>query len=636
MQVGDVRRLTGKFPGISVGVLGDFALDAYWMLEDGVGEVSVETAKRALAVRSQRYSPGGAGNIVSNLSALGVGRIRTFGVIGDDLFGDKLAALLGALEGTDLSGLLRQGDAWDTPVWAKPHIDDEEQRRLDFGFFNELNRQTRAGLLEELERALPELDALILNQQLPNPLLWPEMIEQINALVARFPEKIVLVDCRLNIDRYRGMLLKFNDESLVRESGGKVEPGEAIGIDDILAGLERKYSGYPRPILVTRGRKGSLVFERGKMTEIPAALVSGRTDPVGAGDTMVAAYVSALAAGASAAEAAALGNWAASVSVAKLRQTGTATVVEIITQVENGYQVYRPDLAEDPRRAKYLPGTRIEIVNPDLARGKIRQVIFDHDGTISTLRQGWEPIMEEVMVESILGEAYDKVSTGEFQHVVERSREFIDHTTGIQTIVQMLGLAGMVREFGYVPEEKALDAKGYKAIYNEKLLEMVNERLARLDSGELDIDDFTVKGAVGLLNELEKRGMHCYLASGTDHEDVVIEANRLGYAHVFQGLGGIYGSVGDIEKFSKKKLFVQIIREHNLEGPQLCVFGDGPVEIREAKKVGGIAVGVASDEVRRFGLNQSKRTRLIKAGADIIVGDFTQRDRLLKYLYDEE
>jgi len=76
----------------------------------------------------------------------------------------------------------------------------------------------------------------------------------------------------------------------------------------------------------------------------------------------------------------------------------------------------------------------------------------------------------------------------------------------------------------------------------------------------------------------------------------------------------------------------RIFREHGLAGPELATFGDGPVEIRETRKRDGVAVGLASDEVRRFGPNPAKRSRLIRAGADLIVPDFTQLDRLLAVL----
>jgi hypothetical protein len=76
----------------------------------------------------------------------------------------------------------------------------------------------------------------------------------------------------------------------------------------------------------------------------------------------------------------------------------------------------------------------------------------------------------------------------------------------------------------------------------------------------------------------------------------------------------------------------KIMAENNLNGPELAVFGDGPVEIRESRKREGVAVGVASDEVRRHGLNKEKRARLVKAGAHIIIPDFSQRENLLRLL----
>ncbi|HEY9593499.1 MAG TPA: hypothetical protein VHE79_03420, partial [Spirochaetia bacterium] len=64
----------------------------------------------------------------------------------------------------------------------------------------------------------------------------------------------------------------------------------------------------------------------------------------------------------------------------------------------------------------------------------------------------------------------------------------------------------------------------------------------------------------------------------------------------------------------------------------VVTFGDGPVEMRETKRRGGIAVGVASDELRRFGWNMRKRARLIRAGADLVVPDFAQWKTLLGVL----
>ena len=170
--------------------------------------------------------------------------------------------------------------------------------------------------------------------------------------------------------------------------------------------------------------------------------------------------------------------------------------------------------------------------------------------------RGWEPIMEELMVKSVLGPALETASHVEYERVIEKSRRFIDETTGIQTIVQMQGLVDMVRHMGYVPEDQILDAKGYKELYNVMLLEMVNKRMIRHKAGELGTDDFTLRGAVDFLDTLRGAGFHLCLASGTDVEDVKREAETLGYADKFDG--GINGSVGDITKFSKKKLIAEM------------------------------------------------------------------------------
>ena len=111
------------------------------------------------------------------------------------------------------------------------------------------------------------------------------------------------------------------------------------------------------------------------------------------------------------------------------------------------------------------------------------------------------------------------------------------------------------------------------------------------------------------------------------------EAGALGYADLFAG--GIYGAAGDLSKHSKKMVIERIMTENRLKGPQLACFGDGPVEMRQCRRQGGIAVGIASDEVRRHGLNQKKRSRLVRAGAQIIVPDFSQYRQLEQFLFGD-
>jgi phosphoglycolate phosphatase-like HAD superfamily hydrolase len=198
----------------------------------------------------------------------------------------------------------------------------------------------------------------------------------------------------------------------------------------------------------------------------------------------------------------------------------------------------------------------------------------------------------------------------------------------------MEALVEMVREFGFVPPEKIRDKFGYKQIYNDALMEQVSKRIEKFKRSELDINDYTVKNSLEFVRALKKKGVKLYLASGTDRQDVEAETKALGYADLFDG--GIYGSVGDITKYSKKMVIDNIMSEHDLQGPELAVFGDGPVELRECRKREGIAVGIASDEIRRHGLNIEKRTRLIKAGAHVVTPDFSQYHKLLKFLFEDK
>src|SRR5687768_16733476 len=119
----------------------------------------------------------------------------------------------------------------------------------------------------------------------------------------------------------------------------------------------------------------------------------------------------------------------------------------------------------------FLAGTQIEIINEaELVRFK--HVLFDFDGTISLLREGWQQIMAPVCLEMICGTTQP---TPEIEHAVA---EMIEETTGIQTIFQMERLCEMVAELGLVPEEQRKDAAGYKQVYNDRLMVPVGERIA--------------------------------------------------------------------------------------------------------------------------------------------------------------
>ncbi len=612
-----------------VAVMGDFCIDAYWMLDPAGSEISLETGKATQTVSRQRYGLGGAGNVVNNLVDLGVGGVYAIGVTGDDLYGREMRAMLSAI-GVNVDGMVIQRERWDTAVYGKPFIGEEEQSRLDFGAFNQIAPQTERALIERLEKTLQSVQAVILNQQIVRGIKSDTLIAEINKVIAAHPDRIFIVDSRHKSQMYQGAIFKLNAVEAGRLAGVQRGIDDVVLLEEVHDYVRKIHQKTRRPVFVTRGGRGNVAFDGKEMSDIPGIQILTPTDPVGAGDTAVSAIAATLAARATVGEAAEVGNFAASVTVRKIAMCGTATPAEILDVGADPDYVFRPELADDPRKARYHGETEMEVVTENLPLGRVEHAVFDHDGTISTLRQGWEAIMEPVMVKAILGPRYLEADENLYTKVVAAVLDYIDKSTGIQTIQQMETLVGMVRHFGCVPHDQILDRWGYKKIYNDALMELVRSRLAKFERGELDVNDYTIKGAVAFLKGLRQRGVKLYLASGTDHDDVVAEVKALGYYDLFEGR--IYGAVGDIDKCSKKMVVERILRENKLTGSQLAVFGDGPVELREAKKRGGIAVGIASDEVRRHGLNRDKRARLIRAGADLIVPDLSQDAKLVEYL----
>ncbi|MCS7061058.1 MAG: PfkB family carbohydrate kinase [Anaerolineae bacterium] len=626
----ELHALLERARALRIGVLGDFCVDAYWFIDPERNERSIETGQRVRHVRRQRYTLGAAGNVVANLVALGVHHVETFGVIGPDMFGWTMQRMLRDL-GATTDCLLVQEDGWDTPVYGKPYIGTHELQRLDFGAFNQLADHIWQRLLDSLRAARSRLDFLVVNQQLPqgwcNDHRAAELCNELSYWRGRH-----LVDARQCAARFVNVCCKLNEVEACRIAGRDLPPGAHLSDEQLIDLLGQIHGETPR--FVTRGERGIAAHHDGRTTLVPGVSIIGPTDAVGAGDTATAMLAVALACRIAPAQAAVYANLSASITVRKLNQTGVTTPQELLDAARGLAYVFNPMLADEPRRATYYRDTDLEIVEPWPAARHLKFAVFDHDGTLSTLRQDWEGVMAPVMVKAILGDHYRTADSDLFHRVSRRVDEFIDQTTGVQTILQMDGLVQMVAEFGLVPESQRLDAFGYKAVYNQALMQMVDDRLSRLRRGELTAADFVMKGAFEFLQALRARGVTLFLVSGTDEADVIREAEALGYATLFDG--GIFGAQPASRFDSKQAVLQQVLARVNSDAQadahwrseaqpvQFAVIGDGPVEIRLARRYGGLALGVASHEARRFGLNEAKRRRLIRAGAQVIVPDFSQ------------
>lgn len=253
-------------------------------------------------------------------------------------------------------------------------------------------------------------------------------------------------------------------------------------------------------------------------------------------------------------------------------------------------------------------------------RPRISHVVFDFDGTLSLIREGWPVIMLGMFVEMLPSRPDDRAEA-----VREMLFDDMMKLNGKQTIYQMIQFAERVRERGGTPQEPLW----YKHEYLRRLEMKIQDRIESLKTKTRDPDHFLVLGSRELLTLLQKRGMNLYLASGTDEVFVKREAELLGVTEFFGPR--IYGAKDDYKSFSKKMVIERILRENQIPGERLLAFGDGYVEIQNTREVGGLAVAVASDEANNGSgrIDEWKRNRLLGVGADIVIPDYRDAKPLL-------
>ncbi len=274
-----------------------------------------------------------------------------------------------------------------------------------------------------------------------------------------------------------------------------------------------------------------------------------------------------------------------------------------------------------PATPRFISGTSVEIVDPP-PRGSVRHAIFDWDGTLSYMRDGWQDFMVPMMVEVL-----EECPRAEARETLERLViDFVDHLTGKQTIYQMIRLAEEVERRGGTPRPPI----EYKDEYYRRLNEHILERYDRIRAGERAADEFLVDGARRFLELARARDIRCYLASGTDVEYIAEEARLVGLEQEFDG--GIHGALPNYEDFSKAKVIRDIITANDLHGPELMVVGDGYVEIENGRDVGAVRLGLVTEERNRYHMNENKRERLVRAGAQLIASDLGEGEAVLDYL----
>jgi D-glycero-beta-D-manno-heptose-7-phosphate kinase len=308
--------LIALFPRQTITVLGDFVVDEYVTGE--ISRVSREAPVLILRHQKTEIFPGGGANAANNLAALGA-RVLPVGAVGDDTAGNALVDYFRS-RNVNVSGIVRVRHATTTTKtrflarWS--HTARQQVLRVD----RETNGDLPEGITKQISKKLRACTAKsdgLLASDYGAGSVTPRILKGVKARVATLDSRYRLLD-------YRGagfMAATPNEpelEALYHTHIGSDEKQlEALGQRTLRAiGVDA--------LLVTRGKDGMALFERAKPPRMIA--VHGSDDAVdvtGAGDTVIAVFTLALAAGASFVEAAYLANYAGGIVVMK---RGTATV----------------------------------------------------------------------------------------------------------------------------------------------------------------------------------------------------------------------------------------------------------------------------------------------------------------------
>lgn len=327
-----LSKLLAKFPTRRIAVIGDFFLDKYLDVDPSLVQTSVETGRTAHQVVRVRSSPGAAGTVVNNLTALTAGTVYAVGATGDDGESFTLRQEL-AKQGVNCEGLIRHR-ALMTPTYLKPrdirnpHLAGEHPR-YDTKNRTRTPEEVITQILDYLDKLLPEVDAVIVLDQVEDEdcgVITTRVRDEIAKYGATRKEVVFWADSRRHIKKFRNVITKPNQFEVVGKDDPK--PGEEVRFHTLVTALPQMRMTTCGPIVVTRGSLGAVVTEP-DFTRVPAVHLEGPLDTTGAGDSVTAAAVLALSSGASLIEATLAGMLAASITSQQLATTGVATPDQI-------------------------------------------------------------------------------------------------------------------------------------------------------------------------------------------------------------------------------------------------------------------------------------------------------------------
>jgi rfaE bifunctional protein kinase chain/domain len=340
------QAITGQYRRLRLAVVGDFCLDRYLEIDPARQETSIETGLPVHNVINVRSQPGGAGTIVNNLAALGLGTICPLGFAGQDGEGYELLRALAAIPGVRREHFI-QTSARCTFTYCKPLIVEPGKSPREL---NRLDRKnwtpTPAALSDRLGAVLTtvadEVDALILLSQVDEPetgVLTSTVLKAVGQLAAARPGMVILGDSRRGLHHFPPVIFKMNAAELAALTGTST----TAALPEIIQAAQGLARRNGQPVFVTLAERGMVgAAPDGNTEHVPARPVRGEIDVVGAGDAVTANLATALAAGATMREALELASAAASIVIHQLGTTGSASPEQLRKLLFPSFQAAPP------------------------------------------------------------------------------------------------------------------------------------------------------------------------------------------------------------------------------------------------------------------------------------------------------
>mgnify|MGYP000913348273 CR=1 FL=1 len=307
----------------SVLVVGDICLDRWCRYDPAASEPSRETGIPRIGVVRSTFTPGAAGTIAANLTALLAKQVAVLGVIGQDGSGFELER---ALISREISPELVVRTA-SVPTFTYTKLinavtEEEDQPRVDFIYTQPLPADVEGNLLEHLRGFWSAFEVVLVCDQAETPqggVVTPRIRDAISELAAD-GDKVVWVDSRMRAEHFRNVILKSNlteAEEACRRTFGEVD-------------LHRLAEMTKAPMMVTTdGPRGATYYKDGQVKHVPTKAIAKPVDICGAGDSFSAGASLALWLTKDTDEALRFGNMVSSITVMK-KGTGVATPAEVL------------------------------------------------------------------------------------------------------------------------------------------------------------------------------------------------------------------------------------------------------------------------------------------------------------------